>query len=924
MTTWLRRIGWWFRRGTREETLRAELEFHLEEEARERREDGLTEESAAWAARRDVGNVTRVREDARALWTWTLLEQLAQDVRFACRTMWRSKTVTAVVALTLALGIGANTAIYSFMDAILLGALPVPDPASLVVVKWHAKRLELGPRAPGAESNFVLRSINGQIYDEGEGSASRIFPYPAYERLRQAAAPVMASFFAYHPAGRLNVVAGGDADVAQGEYVSGTYFEGLRVALAAGRPIQSDDDRAGAAPVAVLSSGYANRRFGSAGTAVGQPLLINNRPFTIVGVAPAEFYGVDPSVAPDVYLPLHIGEVSPDPNYYWLEMMGRLRPGVDAARAQAVLSAAFDPWVAGTATTDSERANLPRLRLDPGSGGLDTLRRRYSQPLYLLMAMVALILAIACANTANLLLARATLRRREMAVRLSIGAGRFRVLRQLLTESVCLACVGGVLSVPVAFMSMRVLSALVINGRESFTLHAELDWRVLVVTLVLSVACGLVFGLAPALQSIRPSVLPALKDAGTHVIGMHRRWMPRVTLAQLLLVSQIAVSLVLLVAAGLFGRTLANLQSIDLGFNAERVLLLDVNAQQAGHAPGEIARFYQDLRTRFTTVPGVTGVTLSHASLIRAGRSLAISVNGARAQRTRVLNVGPDFFTTMGVPLLQGRPIDERDAPGRPTVAVVSELFAQTYFGGASAVGRRLTLDVPLMPSMGMRGGADRVDIEIVGVAATARYGDLRDRTPPVVYLPYGQITFPPIAQMTFAFRTATDPLSIVPAVRRAVRAADPQLPMTNVRTQEVEIDRTINQEILFARLCTAFAILALLIACVGLYGTMAYTVARRTNEIGLRMALGASSAGVGWMVLREVCVLAAIGATISLPAALAGSRFVEIFLFEVERNDPWTFAGAVLVLTIAAMVAGFGPAQRASRINPMTALRAD
>jgi len=924
MTSWLRRIGWWLRRGSREETLRAELEFHLEEEARERREDGLTENAAAWAARRDLGNTTRLREEARALWTWTLLEQLLQDVRFAFRTMWRSRSVTAVVALTLALGIGANTAIYSFMDAILLGALPVPDPGSLVVVKWHAKRIDFRARAANAESNFVLRQIDGSVYDEGAGSAARIFPYPAFEQLQQAAAPVMASLFAYHPAGRLNVVARGDADVAQGEYVSGTYFEGLRAPLAAGRPIRAEDDRAGAAPVVVLSMAYANRRFGNAASALGEVLQINDRPFTVAGVAPAEFYGVDPLVAPDVYLPLHLGEVSRDPNHYWLEMMGRLRPGVDGARAQEVLSAAFAPWVASTATTGSERANLPRLRLDPGGGGLDTLRRRYSRPLWILMSMVALILAIACANTANLLLARATLRRREMAVRLSIGAGRFRVLRQLLTESVCLACIGGVLSIPVALASMRVLAALVENGRESFSLHAELDWRVFLVTLGLSVGCGLLFGLAPALQSVRPSVMPALKDAGTKIVGSPRHGARRFTLTQVLLVSQIAVSLVLLVAAGLFVRTLANLQSIELGFNAERLLLMDVNASQAGHGPDEIAAFYASLRRQLAAVPGVTGVTLSHASIIRAGRSLAIAVDGKRAQGARVLTVGPDFFTTMGMRVMQGRPIDERDTPGRPAVAVVSELFARTFLGGESAVGRTLTMDVPTTPSMDLRRGSRRIDIAIVGTVAAAVYGDLRDRMPPVVYLSYGQTTFPPIAQMTFALRTSTDPLSIVPAVRRVVSQADSRLPMANVRTQEVEIDRTINQEILFARLCTAFAVLALLIACVGLYGTMAYTVARRTNEIGLRMALGASSAGVGWMMLREVCLLAAIGTALSLPAALAGSRAVEVFLFEVERNDPWTFAGAVVVLTIAAMVAGFGPAHRASRINPMTALRAE
>jgi len=649
-------------------------------------------------------------------------------------------------------------------------------------------------------------------------------------------------------------------------------------------------------------------------------LRINNRPFTIVGVAPAEFYGVDPSVAPDVYLPLHIGDVSSDPNYYWLEMMGRLRPGIDAAHAQTVLAAAFDPWVASTATTEKERSNLPRVRLDAGAGGLDTLRRRYSQPLFVLLSMVGLILAIACANTANLLLARATLRRREMAIRLSIGAGRLRVLRQVMTESVCLACVGGVLSIPVAFVSMRVLTALVANGQDSFTVHAELDWRVLMVTLALSVACGLLFGLAPALQSVRPSVMPALKDVN---VLSHLR-VRRFTLTQVLVVSQIAVSLVLLIAAGLFVRTLANLQSIELGFVAERVLLVDVNASQAGHRPDQIAAFYANLRQRLAAVPGAAGVTLSHASLIRAGRSLNIFVGGKGAEGARVLTVGPDFFTTMRVPMLQGRPVDERDVPGRATVAVVSKLFEDTFFSGERAVGRHLTLEVPTRQDAGLPAGSRRIDIEIVGVAATARYGDLRDRTPPVVYLPYGQITFPAIGQMTFALRTTGDPLSIVPAVRRVVQHVDSQMPVTNVRTQEVEIERTINQEILFARLCSAFALLALLIACVGLYGTMAYSVARRTNEIGLRIALGASATGVGWMVLREVGVLAALGVGISVPVALAASRLVQEFLFEVEPNDPWTLAAAAGVLTLAAIVAGVGPAQRASRINPMTALRAE
>ena len=927
MIPWHRRLVWWLQRRRREDMLREELEFHLTEEARERRDDGLSTGDAAWSARRDLGNLTQLREETRALWSWTLLEQLGQDLRYALRTMLRHGMVTAMVAVTLALGIGANTAIYSFIDAILLRALPVPDPESLVVVKWHARPIEFGRRrSPAAESGFVMHSIDGQVYDEGGGSTSRIFPFPAFERLQNAATPVMAGFFAYHPAGRLNVVARGEADVAQGEYVAGGYFDGLRVAVAAGRPIVMADDEVSAAPVAVLSMGYAQRRFGGAASAVGETVRINNDVVTVVGVAPTGFFGVDPSAATDVYLPLHRGEVSPDPNSYWLEMMGRLRPGIDPARAQAVLGTVFDRWVDTTVTTARERLNLPRLRLDAGAGGLDTLRRRYSEPLYILIAMVGLILAIACANTANLLLARAAARRREMAVRLSIGASRFRVLRQLLTESLCLACLGGALSVPVAVASMRLLTLLLVNGQESSTLRAELNLRVLLVTLVLSVLCGLLFGLAPALQSARPSLLPALKDTGTgEVVTRGRRGVGRLTLTQLLVVAQIAISLLLLVGAGLFVRTLSNLQSVPLGFDAEQLLLFDVNARQTGHTATDIAPFYTALRRDLAGIPGVTGVTMSHASLIRAGRSIPVLVNGAEARDARILDVGSHFFSTMRIRLVQGRGIDERDEAGRPPVAVVSELFARTFFGGGAAVGRYLTIDAPIrITTPGGMGTRAPLDVEIVGVAATAQYGDLRDTMPPVVYLPFGQVPFPPIAQMTFALRAAADPFGVVAAARRTVRQADAALPMTNVRTQTLEIDRTINQEILLARLCSAFAGLALIIACVGLYGTMAYAVARRTNEIGIRIALGARRGRVLWMVLREAGGLAIAGLAISLPIASAASRLVRAFLFNVSPNDPLTLTLAVAVLMAAAIGAAYGPARRAATTSPMTALRTE
>jgi predicted permease len=921
MTSLFRKFTWWLHRRRRERELDEELQFHLEEEREEQRASGLPASQAASAARRDLGNLTLLREDTRELWSWTPLEQLAQDFRYGVRTMLRNRTFTALAALSLALGIGANTAIYSFMDSILLRSLPVGDPASLAVVKWHAKPFAFGRRATNG-SEFVLRSISGTFYDEPDGKSGFIFPFPAFERLQQVSEPVLSSIFGYFRAGRMNVIVKGSAELATGQYVSGDFFRGLAVVPAAGRLMMADDDRAGAAPVAVISRGYSERRFGGAANAAGQSILINNLPFTVIGVAPSEFFGVDPAVVPDVYLPLHsvllfdpeaarmfIGQ-----NYYWLQIMGRLRPGVGLEQAEAALAPHFAQWVAPTASNDQERANLPVLRLGEGAGGLDTLRRQYSKPLYVLLAMVGLILAIACANTANLLLARATARRREIALRLSLGAGRFRVIRQLLTESVLLASISGALGIFIAVNGMRVLTALLANGREGFTLHAELNWRVLAVTLGLSVLCGLLFGLAPALESTRPALMPSLKDRIAWPRTRASGAFPRMSLTQILVVAQIAISLLMLVAAGLFVRTLSNLHSIPLGFNRENVLLFELNAPQAGYTEPRAAAFYGDLRRRFSGIPGVRHATLSHESLIRAGTAYGntLTIDGRPTPRdTRVLLTGPAFFTTMQIPMLRGREIDDSD---RLPVAVVSDLFARACCDGDAAIGRHIRLARPAQRP---------VDLEIVGVAAPVRYGPLKDDVPPVIYLPYA-----PIAEairlrgMTYALRTEGDPLSFVSTVREIVHDADGRVPVTNFKSQAADIDQTINQEIVFARLCTAFAILALVISCVGLYATMAYTVARRTNEIGIRMALGARRDVVIWMVLREVCALAALGLAISVPTAVGASRLVESFLFNMKPNDPRTLAAAVAILLGAALLAGYGPARRASRVDPMIALR--
>jgi predicted permease len=460
-----------------------------------------------------------------------------------------------------------------------------------------------------------------------------------------------------------------------------------------------------------------------------------------------------------------------------------------------------------------------------------------------------------------------------------------------------------------------VLTRLLANGEEAFTLHAELNWHVLLVTLALSFVCGVAFGLAPALQATRPALMPRLRDRSVSESGVRLR-AARPSLTQVLVVAQIATSLLLLVAAGLFVRTLSNLQSISLGFNRDNVVLFDVNAPQAGYPQPRVADFYADLRRRLGDVPGVRDVTLSHASLIRAGRSHPIIVNGQRTQGTRVLWTGPRFFTTMQIPILRGREISESDRRGSLPVAVVSELFATTNFGDADPIGRRIEIGGSLSA------GGVPLTLEVVGIAANARYGGLKYDVPPVVYVPYAQIPSSQLAGMTYAMRTEADPLRHAAAVRQIVREADERVPVTNLKTQAADIDQTINQEIVFARLCSAFAILALTIACVGLYATMAYAVARRTGEIGLRLALGAGRGAVVWMMLRDVCVLAAVGLAIGASAALASSRLIESFLFETKPNDPRAVALAIAILLIAALAAGYGPARRASRVDPLTALR--
>src|SRR5215472_5043315 len=905
----LRRLRYWIESARRSEELCEEMELHLAEKAAELQAGGMTAERARAEARRRFGNVGLKYEESREIWMTRFWSELGQDIRYGFRTMTANKAFSALAVLSLALGIGANTTIYSFMESILLRALPVADPESLVVLNWHSRP----PRDGSKESVHVMHGLQGLAWPGDKGDmVLGIFPYGAFKTLREN--PVFSTLFGYFNGHNKTLAIRGQATSASTEYVTGEYFRGLAVPPAAGRLIESEDDRPGAAPVAVISFATSQNRFGRAPNAIGQPILVDNTPFTVIGVAPPEFFGVDPAAPPDVYLPLHTNllldagarteRMYRDGNFYWIEMMGRLRPGVSMAQAQAALAPRFHQWVATTATTDGERAKLPALMLNPGAAGLGSLRRQYSKPLCVLLTMVGLILAIACANIANLLLARAAARRREMAVRLSLGAGRFRVVRQLLTESVMLASLGGAFGVLFAIWGVRTLTLLFSNGRENFTLRAELNWSVLGVTAALSVVCGLLFGIAPAIQSTRPDVLSALNNSRG---GGPRRRTPHV-----LVVAQIVVSFLILAAAGLFVRTLNKLHSVQLGYARENILLFSLNARQAGHRDPEIATFYTDLCKRFESIPGVRSATLSQSSIISAGlagrtyrgtmKIGAVTILGAG-----VLVAGPRFLTTMQIPILAGREIDDRDQTGSTPVAVISERLARTYFGKENPVGRRITfLD-------------EKRDLEIVGVSANLRYGGLKEGSPMTVFVAVSQ--FSPDG-MTYALRTTGGPLRYVKSVHEIVREADSRIPVTNVVTQAAEIDRTISREVAFAKLCTGFAVLALLIACVGLYGTVSYSVARQVGEIGIRMALGAPRGAVVWMVLRSVLLLAAVGLAISVPAALSEFRLVKSFLFETQPNDPGILALAGVVLLSAAILAAYAPARRASRIDPLAALR--
>jgi predicted permease len=963
LRSWTVRFLSLFRRRQLEARLHEELGFHLEMQARDHEARGMSPEAARRAARAALGpaaglgwSVESLKEEMRARRGVPALETLGRDLRYALRMMRKSPGFTAVVLLSLAFGVGANCAIFSVADALLWRPLPVPDANRLVVLAKH----------------------------DGTGDdPPPWFSYTAYRHLaaaRSVTAGVMAftNPFSVQVRPAAGTAALAAAETATAELVSGNFFGLLGARMAAGRAFgPAEDAEPGAHPLAVLSYGFWQRAFGRDPRVVGRVVLVDGAPLAVVGVVSRGFAGVFADAAPDLFLPVtardlvkyHSNAYSDGPrdydapvwnqvNMHWLQLVAMRRPGVTVEQAGAVLDVLFEREKQAQAATDTdarERASVlaTRLRLVPAERGLAESRGTLGAPLLILMAVAGLVLLIACANVANLLLARAGRRQREMAVRLSIGAGRGRLLRQLLTESLLLACLGGALGLLFAYWGSRFLLGLLASGAigsQDLVLDVAIDGRKLAFAAAVALLTAVIFGLAPALQSTRLDLAGSLKEGGGALASGERgrrggAGLRRLPLGKLLVAAQIGLSLVLLIGGGLFVRSLRNLMGVDAGFERDRLVLVSIRPHLLGYDKARLGDLYRRLVERLEAVPGVRSASLSLYSLLgdSATRS-SISLPGYTPRPDEELwtyetMMTPGYFQTVGMPLLAGRGFGARDRQGAPRVVVVNETFVRRYLrhpaaggvggagraGGAGGAGGADRAGVaPLADAVGRRFGFTNPkqgrDLEIVGVVRDAKYFQLGLDGRPMVYLPVDQ---QPAELHDVEVRVAAGATPAVGAeLRRVIGEVAPDLPVPRVATMSEQIDQSLAPQRAVARLAGFFGLLALVLAAIGLYGVMSYSVARRTNEVGLRMALGAPRARVVGLVMRDTALLIGAGVAAGLVAAVAATRLAASQLFGLSAFDPATVAAATLAMVAVALAAGFLPARRAAEIDPMVALR--
>ncbi len=918
----MRRLRALFRKNDLERDLDDEMLFHIEKEIEQNVARGMSPQAARTAAMRSFGGgVEQFKEEARDARGVRLIEETRQDARYAVRMMRKAPGFTLVAVISLALGIGANTALFSVVDSVLLKTLPVKDPDRLVLFEWQAGK------------DFRTTGTNG--YGVGgwapgmRGSSS--FHYRVFETLKEQDGP-LSDIFAFAKMWEANISADGRAEMESGQYVSGNYFSALGVSPAIGRTLDDGDDTPNAQPAAMISYGYWQSRFGGDPSVIGKQISINKVPFTLVGVTPRGFAGtLQVNMKPAVIVAMsleptvegkgtgmaHDGE----PGIWWVHLMGRLKPGATPEQATASLNGAFQAValeLMPPPRKDSDVAQLaqkdyPQLLERAGDQGMTETRRRYTSTIYLLFGVVALVLLIACANVANMLLARSSARGAEITVRLAIGAGRLRLIRQLMTESVLLSALGGAVGVIFAVWGTSALSTLgnLGGGFLPDGIEYGLSWRVLGFTIGVSVLTGLVFGLAPALRATRLDLTSALKESNRRSTGASRS-----RLSKALVVAQVAMSLLLLVGAGLFVRTVRNLQHVDLGFNQENLLVFTLQPGAAGYDVERYEQLYRQVFAGLDAIPGTRAATfyrvplLTHSTYDTDFIMPGETPENAAEHNTNRQIIRENYFETMEVPLLAGRGFTERDDETAPKVAIVSETFVRKYFPDQDPIGQRVGVE-----------GETLNYLEIVGVARDTKYSSQREDLAPLLYTSWRQEKGS-VGRMCFALRAAGDPMTLAAAVRETIRGVDPELPVTDLTTQELRTSESISAERAFANLLSFFGGLAVLLAAIGLYGVMAYSVAQRTNEIGIRMALGARTLNVLRLVVWQGLKFAIVGLVVGALAALALKQLVESQLYGVGGADPLTFVVVGAMLMAVVLVACLIPARRATKVDPVVALR--
>jgi predicted permease len=830
------------------------------------------------------------------------MSTLVRDVRYALRVLRRSPLFTGVAILSLALGIGANAAIFTLIDQLILQELPVRDPEQL-----------------------VLLTARGKHY--GSNNGPNALSYPMYQDFRDKN-QVFSGMFARRGT-EFSLGVEGRTELASGEFVSGNYFPVLGVGAALGRVFTASDDLIqGAHPIAVLSYRYWKNRFNGDPGVLNRKIVIDGRAFTIVGVSAATFDGIAPGYSPEIRIPMTMNDAFNEDykqlnerRRRFIQVFGRLKPGYTIDQAKAGLQPLFHQIIgmevkmpAFAKASSYSRAEFLKMWMDtlPASKGRSQLREQFQKPLLALMAIVALVLLIACSNLANLLIARASSRQKEIALRLALGAGRGQLVRQLLVESVLLSALGGVAGLALAIFIAKALISFLPAGNTPLTLSGTPDSTVLAFTALISVLTGFIFGLIPALQATRPELAPTLKDQATNVVGG-----TAVLLRKMLVIAQVALSLLLLIGAGLFIQSLSNLKDLKPGFQTENVLSFQVDPTLTGAKASVVNTYYRQVLERLRAIPGVASAGTAVITLLDGNEwDNWVTIEGytARADERpdpHMQYISTDFFPTLGIPILRGREFTARDTAGAQKVAIVNAQFVKKYFGASDPIGRHI--------GMGNDPGT-KTDIEIIGVAGNTKYEDMRTAIPEEVYQPQVQQEF--ALNATVYVKTRGNPADMFATIRQAVRQVDPSVPVYRMRTLSDQVDTSLVTERLMALLSAVFGGLATVLAAMGLYGVMAYVVARRTREIGIRMALGANRGAVVWLVMRDVLLLSAIGVAIGLSSAWGLTRLVESQLFDVKPSDPATLLLATVGIAAVAMLAGYVPARRATGIDPTRALR--